>query len=70
MSRDEIEVAIARLQLPRDAAGAMPPPGRRQLDPGALTPLIQYLQRAQRPAEDDAMLEHAAQRGMAGSSVK
>ena len=66
MSRAERELAIARLKLPRTAPGAMPPRGRRQVLPEQTEALIEYLQREQRPSEDDALLEHAAMRGMIG----
>jgi mono/diheme cytochrome c family protein len=66
MSRQEIDLAIARLQTPRDALIAMPPRGRRQIGPDDLTKLITYLQAQKRTAEDDALLERAATLGMAG----
>jgi hypothetical protein len=44
----------------------MPPPGRRKLAPGQLETLIEYLKKDQRSVEDDALLDHAAQEGMAG----
>lgn len=64
MSRAELDLAIARVKAQRDAPGVMPPPGRRIVAPSNLEALIEYLERDVRPAEDDAMLEHAAQRGM------
>jgi mono/diheme cytochrome c family protein len=62
----ELDNAIARLRLPRGSALAMPPKEGRQLDSDALKQLIAYLQQRTRPSADDALLEHAAQRGMAG----
>jgi hypothetical protein len=61
----ERELAIARIHLPRAAAGAMPPLGTRQLDVDARTRLVEYLKRTTRPGDDDAQLEHAAALGMA-----
>ncbi|HEX4340839.1 MAG TPA: c-type cytochrome [Polyangiaceae bacterium] len=62
----ELAVAIERLKTARGAPGAMPPAGRRQLDPTTLASVVDYLKSATRPVEDDALLEHAAQVGMAG----
>jgi mono/diheme cytochrome c family protein len=66
MSREEIDLAIARLQTPRDAFIAMPPLGRRQITPDKLGQLIAYLKQEKRTADDDALLERAATLGMAG----
>jgi hypothetical protein len=68
LPRSELDLAIARLRAPRDVPDAMPPRGRRQLDSEALSGLIAYLERDQRPADDDAFLERAAQVGMAMQS--
>jgi hypothetical protein len=65
LSRAELDLAVARLQLPPDDPGHMPPLEARQLDPDALEPLVDYLRSDTRSAEDDAMLEHAATVGMA-----
>jgi len=65
LSRAELDLAVARLQLAPDDPGHMPPLEARQLDPNALEPLVDYLRSDTRPAEDDAMLEHAATLGMA-----
>jgi hypothetical protein len=43
----------------------MPPRGRRQLDPGAVNFLVDYLKSDQRPSADDFLLEQAARSGMA-----
>jgi hypothetical protein len=68
MSRDELDVAIARIQAPRDARGAMPPPGHRQLDPQSVPQLLEYLRSRERPAQDDALLQRAASLGMTGEA--
>ncbi|MET0385824.1 MAG: hypothetical protein ABW321_07690, partial [Polyangiales bacterium] len=65
----ELDVAIGRLQLPRGAAGAMPPKDARQLDPDSRAALIAYLQQPSLSAEDQALLQHAAERGMAGPQL-
>ena len=66
MSREEIDVAIARLKEPRDSILAMPPRGRRQIDAKGLEALISYLEGESRPAADDTLLDSAAKHGMAG----
>jgi len=66
MSRAELDVAIARLAAASDATGAMPPPGRRQLDPAGRKKLLDYLKTDVRTIADDALLDRAAQLGMAG----
>ena len=68
MSRAELDLAIERLKAPRDSVGAMPPLATRQLDPGALAPLVDYLQQDVPSADDGAMLEQAARLGMAGGA--
>ena len=68
MSRAELDLALDRLQRGAGAAGVMPPPEGRQLDPAALAALVSYLQKNQRSADDDARLERAAQLGMAGGA--
>jgi hypothetical protein len=65
LARPELDEAVARLRLPPGAAGAMPPRGRRQLDPGAVNFLVDYLKSDQRPSADDFLLEQAARSGMA-----
>jgi hypothetical protein len=65
LARSELDEAVARLRRPRGSPGSMPPPGRRQLDPGTVDALIDYLNRDQRPVEDDALLDRASQLGMA-----
>ncbi|MET0339755.1 MAG: hypothetical protein ABW252_02090 [Polyangiales bacterium] len=68
MSRTARERAIARMRLPADAEGAMPPPSARKLPPDVRERLAAYLLRDERPAEDDALLERAAELGMAGGA--
>ena len=63
MSRAELDLAIARLKAEPNE-GAMPPPGKRQLDPNARAQLIEYLERNVRSSDDDALLGRAAQLGM------
>lgn len=70
MSREELELAITRLEAPRNAPGAMPPPGRRQLAAADRAALVAYLRAQQRPAEDDARLDRAAKLGMSGTTPK
>jgi hypothetical protein len=65
LAANERAQAVSRLMLPRGSVAAMPPAGARQLDPDALEVLGDYLQHDTRPSEDDELLEHAAQRGMA-----
>jgi mono/diheme cytochrome c family protein len=64
MSRDEIDVAIARIELDTHEETAMPPNGMRQLDPEGKKRLLAYLRQNLRSAEDDALLESAAKAGM------
>jgi cytochrome c553 len=63
-SRDELQHAVDRIKLPRDAPGAMPPPGQRQIDPQSVAMLIDYLESDQRSREDDTLLDTAAELGM------
>jgi hypothetical protein len=66
LPRSEIKAAIARLQLKPFAAGAMPPAGRRQLDPVARERLIDYLEDRTPTSDADAeLLTRAATLGMA-----
>jgi hypothetical protein len=65
MSREELDLAIARIELPGDREGVMPPHGMRQLDAGGRARLLAYLRENVRSAEDDALLEDAARVGMA-----
>jgi hypothetical protein len=67
VSREELDLAIARIELPRDERGAMPPPGFRQLSPDVRTRLTEYLHNNVRSSEDDALLGRAAGLGMKGT---
>jgi cytochrome c553 len=64
MSRDELDLAIARIALGPDDAGVMPPKGMRQLDAAGKQRLLEYLRANVRSADDDALLESAAKHGM------
>jgi hypothetical protein len=66
LDRRALDLAIARIQLPRTAAGAMPPPEARQLDPDTRARLIDHLH-ADPAALVDPSLERAAELGMAGA---
>jgi hypothetical protein len=63
LDQHALELAIERIQLPRTAAGAMPPPEARQLDDDGRDAVIAYL-RGQ-PGEDP-LLQRAARLGMTG----
>jgi hypothetical protein len=65
LGRSEIDLAIERIQQPRDATGVMPPPESRQLTDAVRARLLEYLRQTERPAQDDALLEQAAVLGMA-----
>lgn len=67
MSRQELDLAMARIALPRDQQGAMPPPGFRQLTADVGTRLTAYLRDNLRSRDDDAMLARAAALGMMGT---
>jgi cytochrome c553 len=66
LDRAELDLAVVRLCAPA-AEGGMPPRDARQLDEVARDALVEYLQRSERPMEDDAFLELAAQRGMSAA---
>jgi hypothetical protein len=70
MPRTEIDLAVARIELPREAPGAMPPPEARQLAPGARERLLEYLRSELDPQAIDPMLERAAKLGMTGGGVE
>lgn len=59
-------VAVERLTRPPSDPGVMPPAGARALPPAVRARLIAYLRSNVRPAEDDALLDHAAELGMMG----
>jgi hypothetical protein len=65
MSRDELELAIERMERPPEEAGAMPPLESRQLTDAVRARLITYLRLSVRPAGDDVLLDQAAAMGMA-----
>jgi hypothetical protein len=65
LDRAALERAIERIQLPLDDPEHMPPREFRQLDPDAVEPLVEYLRGDQRPEQDDALLQRAAELGMA-----
>lgn len=64
MSRAEIDLAIERIERPRDTPGAMPPKEARQLAPEARRRLLEYLRGDLEPI--DPLLERAAALGMRG----
>jgi hypothetical protein len=66
MDRAQLDLALQRIQRPRSAPGAMPPPEARQLQPEALERSIEYLRE---PREADPRLESAARMGMAGGGL-
>lgn len=66
MSDDELDVAIERIELPRAAAGAMPPLHARALPPHVRERLVEYLRGAARTAQSDPQLARAAEWGMRG----
>jgi hypothetical protein len=68
LDRAELDVAIERIQRPRNAPGAMPPPEFRQLESGVRDRLLEYLQRDLPSIDLDPRLEQAAQRGMLGGA--
>jgi len=66
LSRAQIDLAIARIELPSSTPGVMPPPEARQLAPEARRELLEYLRRDLDPEAIDPMLERAATLGMSG----
>ena len=68
MSRAARERARARIELPANAPGVMPPPGARELPPDVRERLAAYLLRDARPVQDDALLKRAAELGMKGGA--
>jgi hypothetical protein len=68
MSDDELDIAIERIELPRTAAGAMPPLRARVLSARARERLVDYLRAEARTGEIDPQLTHAAAMGMRGGS--
>jgi len=70
LDRNALNTAIARLELPQMAAGAMPPAGARQLEPSQRRQLIEYLEQNVRSQADDELLEHAARYGMSREMLR
>jgi hypothetical protein len=66
----ELALAVERIERPRTAPGAMPPPEARQLDPAARARLLDYLRQDPGALQADARLERAAQLGMAGGATQ
>jgi len=66
MGDDELDLAIARIELPRTAAGVMPPLRARALTDPARKRLVDYLRSDARSSEVDQQLKHAAEMGMSG----
>lgn len=67
MTRAELDLALARIELPRDQPGAMPPPGFRQLTNEVRSRLTAYLRDNVRSSDDDVLLQRAARIGMMGT---
>lgn len=70
LSRAQLDLAIERIERPREAPGAMPPPESRQLAPEARDRLLEYLRGDLEREAIDPMLERAATLGMTGGSVE
>jgi cytochrome c553 len=68
LSRQELDVALERLNLSADSAGVMPPREARQLTPTVKKRLVEYLRRGEFPEADVAFLDHAATHGMTGGA--
>ena len=66
LDRAEIAAAIDRIERPRDAPGAMPPPEARQLTAAVRERLVAYLQDEMRSPSADPRLARAARLGMVG----
>jgi hypothetical protein len=64
MSRAELDLAMARIELSPTSTGAMPPPGVRQLGAEVRERLLAYLRDNVRSSDDDALLGRAARLGM------
>jgi hypothetical protein len=69
MSRAELDLAVQRLMEPSTSQYVMPPIVTRQLDDSGRKNLISYLQQDLRSSDDDALLDRAAQLGMAGGAA-
>lgn len=64
----ELDLAIERLSRAANSTGVMPPPEARQLAPGALEGLLDYLRGEARSGRVDPQLARAARLGMAGGA--
>lgn len=58
---------IDRIKRATHERGVMPPPEARQLDDQARAALIEYLRQPERPTAENALLNRAAELGMAGA---
>ena len=68
MPRAQLRMAIERIERDVDEPGVMPPPEARQLDPRARAALVAYLEQDEHPADDLALLQRAAELGMAATA--
>jgi mono/diheme cytochrome c family protein len=68
LDRATLDAAVDRLERPRSAPGAMPPPEARQLDPDTRDRLLEYLRADPSVSEVDPMLQRAAALGMSGGA--
>jgi hypothetical protein len=69
MDRAELDIAVARIGLPRTAAGAMPPPEARQLDEATRARLIEHLALEADVRGFEPRLQRAATVGMTGGAL-
>jgi hypothetical protein len=65
-----LALAIERIERPKNAPGAMPPPEARQLHPTARATLLEYLRRGPPAGSSDERLERAAALGMSGGHAQ
>jgi hypothetical protein len=70
MSRAELDLAITRIELPRTAAGAMPPSQFRQLAQKSGCASSSFLRNGARAGEVDPTLQHASKLGMQGLRMR
>lgn len=66
LAREELDIAVERLNLSAGSPGVMPPGEARQLTPEVRDRLVEYLRRGEFSEADLTFLDHAATRGMAG----
>jgi cytochrome c553 len=69
LDREELDIALDRIQRDRNEPGVMPPPESRQLDDAGRKRLMEFLKREQHMSEPNERLAHAAEIGMAGGEV-